>query len=142
MCYIGERGKPFGLRLGEHTNSLKQGLMEKSRLAKHAYEEWHRIQWKETVQTEANNICKMYKEAAHMACIMNPISQPSLEISPIWIPLIREKVSRLQGNSLYKPGSSNQIFMLWISTSLIDLSSHLSLPLVPLFSCCFNSTLY
>jgi hypothetical protein len=28
-------------------NSLKQGLMEKSKLAKHAYEEGHRIQWKE-----------------------------------------------------------------------------------------------
>jgi hypothetical protein len=46
------------------------------------------------------NICRKYKEAAHMACITNPISQPSLEISPIWIPLIREEVGRLQGSSL------------------------------------------
>jgi hypothetical protein len=66
-------------------NNLKQGLMEKSRIAKHAYEEGHRIQWKEAkdVQIETNNICRNYKEAAHMACITNPISQPSLEISPI-----------------------------------------------------------
>jgi hypothetical protein len=76
--------------------------MEKSRLAKHVYEEGHCMQWKEAkaVQTETNNICGKYKEAAHMACITNPISQPSLEIFPIWIPLIREEVSRLQGNSL------------------------------------------
>jgi hypothetical protein len=62
----------------------------------------HRIQWKEAkaVQIETNNIRRKYKEAAHMACITNPISQPSLEISPIWIPLIREEVGRLQGSSL------------------------------------------
>jgi hypothetical protein len=72
------------------------------RLAKHAYEEGHGIQWKEAkaVQIETNNICRKYKEAAHMACIMNPISQPSLEISPIWIPLIWEEVGRQQGSSL------------------------------------------
>jgi hypothetical protein len=76
--------------------------MEKSRLAKHAYEEGHRIQCKEAkvVRIETNNICIKYKEAAHVACITNPISQPSLEISPIWIPLIREEVGRLQGSSL------------------------------------------
>jgi cell wall assembly regulator SMI1 len=83
-------------------NNLKQGLMEKSRLAKHAYEEGHRIQWKETkaVQTETNNICRKYKGAAKMACITNPISHPSLEISPMWIPLIHEEVGRLQDSSL------------------------------------------
>jgi hypothetical protein len=35
------------------------------------------------VQIETNNICRKYKEAAYMASITNPISQPSLEISPI-----------------------------------------------------------
>jgi hypothetical protein len=34
-------------------NNLKQGLMEKSRLAKHAYEEGRRTQWKEA---------KLYKQ--------------------------------------------------------------------------------
>jgi hypothetical protein len=83
-------------------NNLKQGLMEKSRLGKHAYEEGHHIEWKEAkdVQIETNNICRKYKEGAHMACIMNPISQPNLEVCPIWIPLIREEVGRLQGSSL------------------------------------------
>jgi hypothetical protein len=83
-------------------NNLKQGLMEKSRLAKHAYEEGHRIHWKEAsaVQIETNSICRKYREAAHMAYITNPISHPSLEISPIQIPLIQEEVCRLQGSSL------------------------------------------
>jgi hypothetical protein len=44
-------------------NNLKQGLMEKFRLAKHAYEEGHRIQWKEAkdAQIETNKICRKYK---------------------------------------------------------------------------------
>jgi hypothetical protein len=36
---------------------------------------------------------KKYNESAHMACSTNPISQPSLDISPIWIPLISNEVS-------------------------------------------------
>jgi hypothetical protein len=60
------------------------------------------MQWKEAkaVQIELNNMCRKYKEAAHLACITNPISQPNLEISLIWIPLISEEVGRLQGSSL------------------------------------------
>jgi hypothetical protein len=54
------------------------------------------------VQTEAN-VYRKYKEAANVACIMKPIHQPSLEISPIWIPLICEEGGRLQDSSLYKP---------------------------------------
>jgi hypothetical protein len=82
-CYIRETSRPLGVRIREH---IKQGLMGKSRLTKHAYEEGHRIQWKEAkaVQIETNNICRKNKEEAHMACTMNPICQPSLEISPIW----------------------------------------------------------
>jgi hypothetical protein len=141
-CYFGETGRPTGIWIWEHMNNSKQGLTEKSRLAKHAYEEGHHIQWKEAkaVQIETSNICRKYMEVAHMACFTNRISLPSLEISPILIPLICEEVGRLQ-SSLYKPGSSKQIFMLWIGTSLIefyrffiDLSSHFSLLLSLLFS--------
>jgi hypothetical protein len=31
-----------------------------------------------------------------MACLINPISQPSLVISPIWIPLISKEVANSQ----------------------------------------------
>jgi hypothetical protein len=83
-------------------NNLKQGLVENSRLAEHVYEEDHRMQCKEakTVQIEANNICRKYKKSAHMACITDPVRQPSSEISPIRILLIREEVGRMQGSSL------------------------------------------
>jgi hypothetical protein len=86
-CECGETSRPLGIWIGEYRSNLKQALMEKSRLDKHAHEEGHHIQWKEVkvVQTETNNMCRKYKEIAHMVCITNPISQPSLETSTIWI---------------------------------------------------------
>jgi hypothetical protein len=76
--------------------------MEKSRLDRHAYVEWHRIRWKEAnvIQIETSDMSRKYKEAAHIAGATNPISQHSLEISPIWIPLICEEVGRMQGSSV------------------------------------------
>jgi cell wall assembly regulator SMI1 len=42
---------------------------------------------------ERNRWYRKYKGSAHMACSTNPISQPNLGISPIWIPLISNEVS-------------------------------------------------
>jgi hypothetical protein len=36
-CYIGETNRPLELRIKEHKYNLKQGLLEKSKLAQHAY---------------------------------------------------------------------------------------------------------
>jgi hypothetical protein len=33
-----------------------------------------------------------------MAFLENMISQPSLEMSPIWLPIIKEKIERIQEN--------------------------------------------
>jgi predicted GIY-YIG superfamily endonuclease len=37
--YIGETGRPLAMRLREHRHNLKEGLLEMSKLAQHAYEE-------------------------------------------------------------------------------------------------------
>jgi predicted GIY-YIG superfamily endonuclease len=36
--YIGETGRLLAVRLREHRHNLQQGLLEKSKLAQHAYE--------------------------------------------------------------------------------------------------------
>jgi hypothetical protein len=43
--YIGETGRPLAVRLREHRHNLQQGIVEKSKLAQHAYEEGHRAGW-------------------------------------------------------------------------------------------------
>jgi hypothetical protein len=69
------------------------------KLAQHANEEGHRVGWDEAriLEIESNSRYRKYKESAHMACLTNPISQPSLDISPIWIPLICDEVSNSRG---------------------------------------------
>jgi hypothetical protein len=37
-----------------------------------------------------------YKESAHMSLIDHPISESSLDISPIWTPIITAEVKELQ----------------------------------------------
>jgi predicted GIY-YIG superfamily endonuclease len=98
--YIGETGRPMTVRIREHMHNLKQGLIEKSKLAQHAYEEGHRVNWDEArvLEIESNSRYRKYKESAYIACTTNPISQPSLDISPIWIPLIKEEVNKSNGS--------------------------------------------
>jgi hypothetical protein len=86
------------VRLHEHRHNLKEGLLEKSKLDPHAYEEGRRVGWNEARILESESISrqKKYKELANMACLTNPISQPSLDILPIWIPLISNEVSKSQ----------------------------------------------
>jgi hypothetical protein len=46
--------------------------------------------------TKNNSRYRKYKELVHMACLANQLSQPSLNISPIWIPLISNEVTNWQ----------------------------------------------
>jgi hypothetical protein len=48
--------------------------------AQHAYEEGHRGGWDDARILEIESISRYrkYKESAHMACLTNPVSQPSL----------------------------------------------------------------
>jgi hypothetical protein len=41
--YIGETGRSLATQLREHKHNFKEGLIEKSKLAQHAYEEGHRV---------------------------------------------------------------------------------------------------
>jgi hypothetical protein len=100
--YTGERGRPAAVRLREHRHNLQQGLLEKSKLAQHAYEEGHKVVWDDAriLKIESHRWHRKCKESVHMARLTNPISQPSLDISPIWIPLTSNEVSNSQRSSV------------------------------------------
>jgi predicted GIY-YIG superfamily endonuclease len=82
--YIGETSRPLAVRLCEHRHNLQQGLLEKSKLAQHTYEEGYRVGRDEAriLEIESNSRYRKYKESAHVACLTNTITQPSLDISP------------------------------------------------------------
>jgi hypothetical protein len=68
--YVGETSRPLSVRIGEHKVNLKNGLLDKSKLTQHAFEEGHQISWNEAkiLQIEVNSRQIQYKESAHMAC--------------------------------------------------------------------------
>jgi hypothetical protein len=73
-------------------------LLEESELAQQAYEEDHKVWWREVkvLQVEPNSMYRKCKEAAHMVLADYPISQPCLDTSSIWTPIITTEVSKLQ----------------------------------------------
>jgi hypothetical protein len=88
-CYIGDTSRPLEVRIKQHKYNLTQGLLEKSKLAQPAYEEGHKICWKEAkvLQIEPNATYRKYKESAHMSVVYHSISQLSLDFSPISNPV-------------------------------------------------------
>jgi hypothetical protein len=95
---MGETIRPLEVRMKEHKYSLTQSLLEKSKLAQHAYEEGHKICWTKArvLQINPNTRYRKYKESAHMCLLDHPISQPSLDISPIWTPVIAAEINKRQ----------------------------------------------
>jgi hypothetical protein len=51
-----------------------------------------------------------------LACLTDPISEPSLDISPIWIPLISNEVSNSQRRSVWR----NRFFMGFHKVSVLS----------------------
>jgi hypothetical protein len=60
-----------GLGKLKKSNDLKECLLEKSKLAQHAYEGDHnRVAWDKAtnLEMESNSIYRKYKQSVHMAC--------------------------------------------------------------------------
>ena len=57
----GETSRPLGTRLREHEYNLRQGNVEKSKLAAHAIEEGHRIDGNPPRQTDRQTDRQTYK---------------------------------------------------------------------------------
>jgi hypothetical protein len=91
---ISKTSRHLEVHIKVHKYNLTQGLLEKSKLAQHAYEEGHRIFLKEAkvVRIEPYTTYRKYKESTHMSLVDHPISQPNLDISLIWTPVITAEV--------------------------------------------------
>jgi hypothetical protein len=51
---------------------------------------------KDQILIKPNTVYKKYKESTHESLAAHPISQPRLDISPIWTPIIEAEVRKLQ----------------------------------------------
>jgi hypothetical protein len=73
---LAKTGRPLAVQIREHRHNLQQGLLEKSKLAQHAYEESHRIGWDEAriFGIKSKSRYRKYKKSAHMACLTDLIT--------------------------------------------------------------------
>jgi hypothetical protein len=62
--YIGKTGSLLAVQLLEHRHYLKESLLEKTKLAQHAYAKGHRVGWDEAriLEIESNSRYRKYKE--------------------------------------------------------------------------------
>jgi hypothetical protein len=74
-CYTSESSRHLEVRFKEQKYNLIQGLIEKLKLAQHAYEEGHKICWNEAkvLQIAPNTTYRKYKESAQMSLVDHPI---------------------------------------------------------------------
>jgi hypothetical protein len=80
----------------------------------HAYEEGHKIclNEAEVLQIEPNTTDRKYKDFTHLSVIDHSISQPSLDISPMWTRLSQQK-SRNYNSVQCRVEWGNLFFLCW-----------------------------
>lgn len=90
--YLGETGRPLGVRVGEHKKNVKEGKTFSSKLAEHVWDQQHKVLWDDVkiVGRETGIVKRKIKEASFMAINDNCISQASKEIPLIWIRNIKK----------------------------------------------------
>jgi hypothetical protein len=75
--------------------------------------------------SEVKRGVKKYKESAHMACMTDPIIQPSLEMLPTWILPIK-KAGRLQTGQV-ESGTFLCLFFCVVGTSWLTLEIEITI---------------
>jgi hypothetical protein len=68
--------------------------------AQQAYDESHRVFWDgaRILEIESNSRHRKCNELAQIACFKNPIRESSLDISPTWISLIGNEITKCMGS--------------------------------------------
>lgn len=103
--YYGETLRPVSIRLKEHADKIKRKMFDSSKLADHALENNHKIDFDnfEIVARESGWKKRKIHEAICMSAQENVISQPSFVIPRVWSGLLaseqhneREKYKRFE----------------------------------------------
>jgi hypothetical protein len=98
------------VQLREHRHNLQQGLLEKSKLAQHAYEEGHEVGWGDArvLEIESNSRYRKYKESvqkpSNSVCYI-PSSEP---FRLYHLRSLRIKFTEVHSAS--KPQTANSLF--------------------------------
>ena len=100
--YIGETYRPLQTRANVHKRNTTSGEVDKSKTAEHSWVHKQRFQWKKAsiISKEENSRIRKLKESAFIHCTDHVISQPSIDISLIWLPIIRPEINKKKLSSV------------------------------------------
>ena len=84
----------FKKKVNEHKRNTTNGERDKSKIAEHSWEQKHRFQWDKAsiISKEENSRIRKLKESVFIHCTDHVISQPSIDVSPIWLPIIKPEI--------------------------------------------------
>ena len=111
QVYIGETKRRLETRLKEHRYACERGMMEKSAVAEHAWENHHPIDWEETTVLDRGRGQKLLlKEALHIQ--MTPSEERfnrdgGLEVPGCWITVMRRQGRR---SNPHRPLTSDNVY--------------------------------
>ena len=96
--YTGETRGPLQTRVNEHKRNTTNGEIDKSNIAEDSWEQKHRFQWDKArvISKEENSRIRKLKESAFIHRTDHAISQPSIDMSPIRLPIIRTEIKKKQ----------------------------------------------
>lgn len=94
--YIGETKRPLNIRIKEHKENTRKGLTDKSKIAQHCWSENHNMCWNEAsiIHRESHPYKRKIIEASYIKLADQPISQSSIEIRPLWLPILKKELKR------------------------------------------------
>ena len=111
QVYIGETKRRLETRLKEHRDACEKGMMEKSAVAEHAWENHHPIDWEETTVLDRGRGQELLlKEALHIQ--MTPSEERfnrdgGLEVPGCWIAVMRRQEGR---SNPHRPLTSDDVY--------------------------------
>ena len=111
QVYIGETKRRLETRLKEHRDARERGMMEKSAVAEHAWENHHPIDWEETTVLDRGRGQELLlKEALHIQ--MTPSEERfnrdgGLEVPGCWIAVMRRQGGR---SNPHRPLTSDDVY--------------------------------
>ena len=111
QVYIGETKRRLETRLKEHRDACERGMMEKSAVAEHAWENHHPIDWEETTVLDRGRGQELLlKEALHIQ--MTPSEERfnrdgGLEVPGCWIAVMRRQGGR---SNPHRPLTSDDVY--------------------------------
>ncbi len=98
--YIGETKRPLSIRVKEHKENTRKGFTEQSKIAQHCWSENHTMNWDQAsiIHREPHFFKRKLIEASYIKLADRPISQASVEIRPLWLPIIKNELKRKENN--------------------------------------------